>query len=223
VAIPFANLFFYVMDIYVLSRAPAHLERTQMNDLNPSLVGATGVAHLSKPEAAVSFKLLPLGIVPDDSFFPVRFVDSQGKTFLARSDFRHEATGYIFEYKAGAFNGIKTTASADRQRADFESADRQGFIRPEHRLYRLNEVAWSNSLVKQAIVQKTLGPNKFGLLLRDEPDPETRDGRRLLRSGLFYRTERNISGFVFFLRLAAAGVDVGFAVPGHCFGVATAK
>jgi hypothetical protein len=186
-------------------------------------IGSTGATHLSQAEASVSFKVLPMGIVPDDSFFPVTFTDSEGTSFPARMDYRHEASGYCFEYKPGSMNGIRTKASADRQREDFDAAHRQGFVQPQHYLYRLNEAAWSNSIMKQAIVQKTLGAGMFALLLAEEPDPTTREGRRVLRSGVFYRTERNISGFAFFLQLASMGLDVGFTAqakpggPWHVF------
>jgi hypothetical protein len=195
--------------------------RSQSPSYDPSqpLIGATGEAHLSAAEAEVSYQLLPLGIVPDASYFPVTFTDAEGQAFTARSDFSHEATGFYFEYKPGSVNGIKTKASADRQRADLESAVRQGFVRPEHYLYKLNQVAWSNSIKKQGIVQQALGANHFALLLAEEPDPETTDGRRVIRSGIFYRTEANIGVFAFFLKLAAMGLDVGFSGPGHSFGV----
>jgi hypothetical protein len=50
-------------------------------------------------------------------------------------------------------------------------------------------------------------------------EPEAKEVKRLAKARIFWRTLKNFPGYALFLKLASLGLDVGFTVPGHSFGV----
>jgi hypothetical protein len=194
-----------------------HTEEIMMYDKNRPTIGVTGHTHQSAAEAEASFCLAPLGILPYDFAYPVTFTDSQGATFSARSDFRHEASGVLFEFKASNLNSKTTVATAAKAEAKVIRDEAFGFVASRNRTFRLLDAQWNHSLYKQAAVVAALSPARVVLVLKEAPDEK--EARRLERAGIFWRTLKTIPAYAFFLKLASLGLDVGFTVPGHNFGV----
>jgi hypothetical protein len=194
-------------------------------DSSRPLIGATGATHDSAAEAHASFRLAHLGIMPCPSAYPITFRDRDGVTFVARSDFKHEASGVWFEYKASNLNSKTTKATADKAEARVIRDEALGFVNDRNRLYKLLQAQWCHSVHKQAAVVKALTPARVVLLLKHEPGEE--EAKRLSKAGIFWRTLGNVSVFALYLRLAAQGLDVGFTAqarpgssmgPWHAFG-----
>jgi hypothetical protein len=192
-------------------------------------LGATGLEHASAAEAKASFRLAPLGILPHDVAYPVTFKDRTGATFTARSDFRHERSGVMFEFKASNLNSKTTIATAAKAEARVMRDEALGFLNPRNRTFRLLDAQWNHSLYKQAAVVASLSPASVVLVLKEAPD--AKEAERLTKAGIFWRTLKTISPFALYLKLAALGLDVGFTAsacpksdegPWHVFGNAAA-
>jgi hypothetical protein len=179
--------------------------------------GATGLEHASAAEAAASFTLARWGITPWDVAYPVTFTDDDGASFVARSDFIHEPTGTHFEFKAGPLNSKTTVATAANAEARVMRDEALGFLDPRNRAYRLLDAQWNHSRHKLAAVVKTMTPAKCILLVKDSPTDK--ELAKLDRAGIFVRHVGNMRNFGLFLKLAAAGLDVGFTDGVFSFGV----
>jgi hypothetical protein len=187
------------------------------NDRSQPLTGATGATHDSAAEAQASFRLAPLGIVPCTDSYPIIFKDRAGASFSARSDFKHELSGVLFEFKASNLNSKTTIATAAKAEAKVRRDEALGFVGPRNRTFKLLDAQWNHSLYKQAAVVAALTPARVVLVLKEDPDEK--EARRLAKAGIFWRTLKTIPAYAFFLKLAAMGLDVGFNVPGYSFKV----
>lgn len=174
--------------------------------------GATGTQHLSKAEAAASYRLLELGIVPDESFFPCTFLDKDGATFKAKGDFCHTVSSVRFEFKAGALNGLSSVEKANKARARFDTSEAQGYITPYNRAKQLLDCSWSNSAQKIALVQQQ-APVLTVLVF--DTEPSEKDQKRLAKTGTFWRTMKQMSVLAFFLKLSSQGLAVSFSTDTH--------
>jgi hypothetical protein len=171
-------------------------------------IGVTGRTHQSAAEAEASFCLAPLGILPHDFAYPVTFTDADGTTFTARSDFRHEATGVLFEFKAGPLNGRTTKQAADSAVARVSRAEALGYVNATNRTAKLLDAQWNHSRHKLKAVVNAMNPAKCVLLVKDIPTDK--ELAKLDRAGIFVRHVGSMRSFALFLKLAAAGLGVGF-------------
>ena len=197
-------------------------------DRSQPLVGVTGATHDSFDEAKASFRLAPMGIMRCTETYPVTFTDRKGDTFTAKSDFKCQASGTWFEFKSATLNGRTTLATAKKAEATVRRNDALCFVTKGTLRYRLLESQWCHSRYKQAAVVNTLTPANVVLVFKHAPGDVA--AKRLAKAGIFYRTLDNVSVFALYLRLAAAGLDVGFTAstrradwdyhtgPWHAFG-----
>lgn len=188
-----------------------------MYDESKPRQGATGLEHASAAEARASFTLARYGITPWDSAYPVTFTDAEGTTFTAKSDFRCEPLGLLFEFKAAPLNGRTSKRAAINAEARVSRDDALGFLDQRNRAYRLLDAQWNHSRYKLAAVVKALTPAKCILLVKDIPTDK--ELAKLDRAGIFVRYVGNVRTFGLFLKLAAAGLDVGFTDGVFSFGV----
>jgi hypothetical protein len=182
-------------------------------------IGAAGVIHPSEAEAAMSFKLHPLGIVSHDEFFPHPFTDAEGEPFNAKSDFMCQYTGIWFEFKSGHMNGIKTKANADKAMARFNYAKAEGRITKRNHDIKLLEASWSDSVQKfKAVQQQTAEAGRCVVLVFDgKPDAAT--VKRLNTAKVFWCVygDAHYRTFMFFRKLAKHGISSEFRIKGHEF------
>ena len=204
--------------------------RTHMTtfDRNQPLVGITGATHDSSDEAQASFRLAPMGIMRCTETYPVTFKDKTGTPFTAKSDFRCQASGTWFEFKSAMLNSKTTFAAAKKAVATVRRDEAMCVLSKGSLRYRLLDSQWCHSRYKQAVVVNALTPAKVVLVFKHAPGDDA--AKRLAKAGIFWRTLDNVSVFALYLRLAAAGLDVGFTAstrradwdyhtgPWHAFG-----
>lgn len=182
-------------------------------------IGAAGITYRSEAEAAMSFKLHPLGIVSHDEFYPQTFHDSEDQPFSAMSDFLCPYTGIYFEFKSGHMNGLKTKTFADRAMARFNEAKAEGRITKRNHAIKLLEASWSDSVQKfKAVQEQTAEAGRCVVLIFDgKPDNATIG--RLDRALVFWCVygDKDYRTFMFFRKLAKHGISSEFTIKGHLF------
>lgn len=184
------------------------------------LVGVTGKTHKSAAEAKASFKLYRYGWMPCEEAFPQEFTDSEGTTYTALPDFRHEATGFYAEFKAHKMNGKGTRRAAVAAMAQLDSDIAQGFVAASKRPYKALENAWNHSIQTMACKSAQL-PSSTPLVLIYETEQDLSEERRCARNGVFMLSLRNLQSFNAFLLFASLGLDVQFSRLAFRYGIET--
>lgn len=181
--------------------------------------GAEGVTHRSAAEAAMSFKLSPLGIVARDQLYPFSFIDTEGIPFNAMSDFYCPATGIFWEFKSGSMNGLKTKASADKALARFNADKAAGFITARNHAKKLLDASWSASVPKFKAVQYQAAEAGRCVVLIFDKKPNAETEGRLDRSKVFWCVygDRDFRTLMAFRAFARGGWPVSCALKGHVF------
>lgn len=189
-----------------------------MSTFKPTL-GAAGITYRSIAEAAISFPFYDLGIVSCDAYYPQSFVDDEGTSFEAMSDFYCPLTGIYFEFKNGFQNGIKTKATAIKKKAAFHKADALGYITKDNRAISILEAAWSASVPKFCMVQNQLAASGHCAVMVYDTLPGADTQGRLRRSGAFWCVfgDTTWRAFQQFRTLAKLGFRSEFIINGHTF------
>ena len=184
-----------------------------------STIGAAGITYRSIAEAAISFPLYDLGIVSRDAYYPHCFVDDEGTSFKAMSDFYCPITNIFFEFKNGYLNGIKSKATADNNLAAFNKADALGFITKKNRNIMTLKAAWSASVPKFCMVQNQLADSGHCVVMVYDVLPDDKTQGRLSRSGAFWCVlgDTTWRAFQQFRTLAKYGFRSEFNINGHQF------
>jgi len=184
-----------------------------------STIGAQGITYRSIAEAAISFPLFDLGIVSRDAYYPHPFVDDEGTTFDAMSDFYCPLTGIFFEFKNGFQNGIKTKATANNKLAAFHKADALGFITKKNRAISILESAWSSSVQKFRLVQTQLAATGHCVVMIYDTLPDADTQARLRRTKAFWCVfgDDDWRAFQQFRTLARLGFRTEYNIKGHGF------
>lgn len=182
-------------------------------------IGAQGILYRSIAEAAISFPLYNLGIVSRDAYYPTCFVDDEGTTFDAMSDFYCPITGIFFEFKNGFLNGIKSKANANKAKAAFNKADALGYITKKNRAIETLKAAWSASVPKFRMVQDQLAASGHCAVMVYDALPDAATQGRLRRSNAFWCVfgDPTWQAFQQFRTLARHGFRTEFDINGHQF------
>lgn len=182
-------------------------------------IGAAGITYRSEAEAAISFRLLELGIVSHDAYYPQTFTDSDGQEFAAMSDFICPFTGIYIEFKSGFMNGLGTKAFADNAMARFNKDWARGFIKPENRNFRELQASWSDSVKKfKAVQYQTAEAGRCVVLIFDKmPDEAT--VKRLNTAKVFWcvYNDADFKAFKSFRICAKNGFRARYEIKGHIF------
>ena len=182
-------------------------------------IGAAGITYRSISEAAISFPFYNLGIVSRDAYYPHAFVDDEGTSFEAMSDFYCPLTGIFFEFKNGFQNGIKTKASANKALAAFNKADARGFITKKNRAIKTLEAAWSASVQKFRMVQNQLAASGHCTVMVYDTLPDEKTIGRLTRTQAFWCIfgDTDWRAFMQFRTCAKLGIRSDYTIKGHQF------
>ena len=181
--------------------------------------GANGILYRSAPEAKISFPLFDLGINSHDILYPQSFVDDEGTTFNAMSDFLCDYTGIYFEFKNGKLNGIKSKANAVKATAAFNLAKANGYINKRNEAVKTIESSWSASATKFRLVQTQLAASGSVVVMIYDKKPEPKTLGRLSRSKAFWCVfgDADWRCFMQFRTLAKLGFSTEFNIKGHQF------
>ena len=181
--------------------------------------GASGAIHRSKAEAAMSHRLLPLGIVAHDAYYPQPFLDAEGIAFNAMSDFLCPSTGIYFESKSGSMNGIKSKTYADKAMSRFEADLARGFIHKWNHDKKKLDASWSASVPKFKAVQYQLAEAGGCVVLVFDMKPDADTIRRLDRAKVFWCVvgDECFRKFMSFRTLARFGIRADYTINGHGF------
>lgn len=129
------------------------------------------------------------------------FKDKKGDSFKAKADFYHPTTGLFIELKCSKLNSKTSKASADKAIAR-QLNWRNGILETVDEL----NCSWSNSIYKQAIVQKKLTRNNFIIVFDLLPNYE--EATRLLKAGLVWCDLKSLPSYLAFLQFQKAGITV---------------
>lgn len=137
------------------------------------------MSKTSKPEASVKDYLLRHGWVHQpNTLLPFTFKDREGTHFNAMADYYHPVYDVWLEIKDACLNGLKVKRTADKQ----SEAARLRPAYAKHPTYFQIKNGWNHSVHKQAIVQSTIGVNKFMVLFAGKPNAE--NIKRITNNGL---------------------------------------
>lgn len=181
--------------------------------------GAAGLIYRSAAESTISYKLIELGIVSHDTYYPQTFTDSNETEFRAMSDFKCPYTGIYFEAKSGHMNGLKSKASAESAMHRFNDALAKGYINKHNYNYKKLDVSWSNSVQKFKAVQDQLAKSGNCAVLLFDKAPDTDTISRLDRAKVFWCVcgDEAYKAFMSFRTLVKCGLRSKYIIKGHIF------
>lgn len=130
------------------------------------------------PEQIAESKLQPLGCINQNQTYLLGiFKDKTGAEFRAMADFYHSGLGLHIEIKHDHLNGKTTKANAESAYRRIEAWR----VRKSPTYYQTRN-QWNHAAKKHAIVQSTLGRNKYVVAFTKTPDEETM--KRIERDGV---------------------------------------
>lgn len=154
----------------------------------------------SSAEEQASAHLAKLGFVRCNTTFEHTFMDASSCTFRACPDFYNECAGLYVEYKPCKLNSRGTKAIADNALAHAQSWAYNAYNHIKH--------GWSNSLFKQAAVQKVLTPQNFIVVF--DTLPELKAAKKYARHGVVFCTLDSLRSYVAYVRLCKLGLNINF-------------
>ena len=189
-----------------------------MSTFKPA-IGAAGVAYRSKPEAALSFPLFDLGIVSRDAYYPQSFVDDDGVSFQAMSDFCCPATGIFFEFKCGYLNGLKSCEKANNAKQRFNQTKLDGYVHSGNAAIKTLECSWSASVPKFRMVQNQEAAAGRCVVMVFDRLPDEKTVGRLTRAQVFWCIfgDDDWKAFMQFRTWAKLGFRSDYTIKGHSF------
>lgn len=183
------------------------------------VIGAAGITYRSKPEAAISFPLFDLGIVSRDDYYPQCFVDDDGATFQAMSDFHCQYTNIFFEFKSGYLNGLKSCEKANNAKQRFDQARADGYINSGNAAIKTLECSWSASVPKFRMVQEQTAAAGGVVVMVFDRLPDEKTVGRLTRAKVFWCIfgDDDWKAFMQFRTWAKLGIRSDYTIKGHNF------
>ena len=163
--------------------------------------GHGGKPYDSQAEATASHYLATLGLLRDNTLFPIRFTDPLGESFGACPDFLHAGLNLTLELKSAPLNPA-TSKSMAESRLLKQQDWRNGQGKDLLMIDRLN-LAFNHSLIKNKITQQTLKPQNHIIAFTSAPTLE--DAHRYIRNGIVFIPLSEVGSYTNFVRLNRAG------------------
>lgn len=167
----------------------------------------------SLKEDEIEPKMNALGFIRCNSYLlqgglPHQFADKTGRTFPARQDWLHLATGMPAESKFCVLNTKTTRASSQAAMARARAYRAMNGQAGDEDLARYDKLKhqWCHSQVKQAIVQTELSP--YGFLIFFQEPPTFEEMQTYTSKGLFPVPMSEIALYMLNLRLQPGGASL---------------